>query len=478
MVLLDCQRLIDSSPARAIFPHVGEVLAGFRLLSELGRGAAGRVFLAAQPSLGDRPVVLKITPYGREEHLSLARLQHMNIVPLYSEHVLQARNLQIMCMPFLGGATLAQVLELMRDRPVVQRTGKQIVEALDQIQTRRPIDLPAGGPFRRFITRASYVEAICTIGAGLADGLQYAHERELVHMDIKPSNVLLASDAQPMLLDFHLARGPISPDGPRPTWMGGTLKFMSPEQRRALTAVQEGRRVNAAVDGRSDIYSLAMLLYVALGGPVPESCDTPLRPLHRRNPRVSVGLSDIIQKCLNHDPQDRYPDAATLASDLRRHLADLPLRGVANRSWAERWRKWRRQHPLALSRHSLILLVLTALIGVVASLGFVYCQRVDQIEAALARGRAHLDCHQYAEAEDALRQGLVLVDRLPAVVRQSQGLQGELDLALRGRQIDELHSLAEMIRFRYGLSPPPPRRLSHSSASAARPGRLGNSLLH
>src|SRR5579864_4018581 len=95
IVLLDCQRLIDAGPARIVFPDVGEILAGFRLLAELGRGAAGRVFLAAQPSLGDRPVVLKVTPRGRDEHLSLARLQHMNIVPLYSEHLLRARNLQI-----------------------------------------------------------------------------------------------------------------------------------------------------------------------------------------------------------------------------------------------------------------------------------------------------------------------------------------------------------------------------------------------
>jgi eukaryotic-like serine/threonine-protein kinase len=260
--------------------------------------------------------------------------------------------------------------------------------------------------------------------------------------------------------------------------MGGTLEFMSPEHGRVLTAVREGRPVIDAVDGRADIYSLGMLLYVALGGPVPESCDPPLAPLHRLNPRVSIGLSDIIRKCLFHDPHDRYPDAATLASDLRRHVADLPLRGVANRSWAERWRKWRRQHPSALSRRSLILLVLAALIGVAASLGFAYRQRVDQIEVALARGRAHLDRYQYAEAEDALREGLTLVDHLPGVVRQRRRLQGELDLALSGRQAEELHSLAEMIRFRYGLSPPPPEEAQPLIRLARKTWQARNSLLH
>jgi eukaryotic-like serine/threonine-protein kinase len=455
-LLLDCQRLIDAGPARVVFPQVGETLAGFRLLAELGRGVAGRVFLATQPSLGDRPVVLKVTPRGREEHLSLARLQHMNIVPLYSEHVLRERDLQVLCMPFLGGATLGQVLDRLRDRPAAERTGKQIIEAIDRIQARRPIDLPAGGPFRRFLARATYVEAICSIGASLADGLQYAHERDLVHMDIKPSNVLLAGDGQPMLLDFHLARGPISPDGPPPEWMGGTPEFMSAEQRDSLSAVREGRPVRLAVDGRTDIYSLGMLLYLALGGPVPETCDDPLPPLNRCNPRVSVGLSDIIHKCLSQDSSDRYAAAADLASDLRRHLGDLPLRGVANRSWAERWCKWRRRRPSALSRNLVLLVVLVSLGVATISLGLAYRQRVLGIEAALARGRRHLDHHRYAEATSAFQEGSELARHLPMVDRQRRALHGELDRAARWKQLSELHSLAEAIRFRYGLAPPPP----------------------
>jgi serine/threonine protein kinase/tetratricopeptide (TPR) repeat protein len=455
-VLLDCQRLMESAPARVIFPHVGEMLAGFRLIGELGRGAVGRVFLAAQPSLGDRPVVVKVTPRGREEHLSLARLQHMNIVPLYSEHVLRDRNLQVLCMPFLGGATLAQILDALEDRPVAERTGQQIVDVLDHMKARRPSGLQSGGPYHRFIARASYVQAICSIGAALADGLQYAHERDLVHMDVKPSNALLAGDGQPMLLDFHLARSPISPAGPLPAWMGGTLEFMSPEHRRAMEAVRAGRPVRDAVDGRTDIYSLGMLLYVALGGVMPESGDAPLVPLHRLNPRVSVGLSDIIHKCLRRGPGDRYPDAASLAGDLRRHLADLPLQGVPNRSWPERLRKWRRRHPRALSRRGLVALVLIAAIGApAATLGIAYRQRRDAVAAALGRGRGDLARHEYAEAAEALQQGLAMIADLPGFDRQRRELVEALDRATRAGRIDRLHQLAETLRFRYGLSPPP-----------------------
>ena len=144
-ILLDCHRLMEPPRSPAAFPDEGEVLGGFRLLAELGRGASGRIFLASQPSLADRPMVLKVTPCGQEEHLSLARLQHMNIVPLYSEQVLLARDLRILCMPYLGGATLAQILETLWDCPPARRTGKHLLEALDRIQARRRSRSPARG---------------------------------------------------------------------------------------------------------------------------------------------------------------------------------------------------------------------------------------------------------------------------------------------------------------------------------------------
>src|SRR5207244_3327199 len=155
---------------------------------------------------------------------------------------------------------------------------------------------------------------------------------------------------------------PIHPDADGPPWLGGTYGYMSPEQEAALRAVQQGRPVPLPVDGRSDVYSLGVVLYEALAGcpPTPtgkqqlattvklgaEPAPTDLRPrgkprpLHRCNAQVSVGLADVIGKCLADDADDRYPHMAALAADLRRHLADLPLAGVRNRSPAERWRKW------------------------------------------------------------------------------------------------------------------------------------------
>jgi hypothetical protein len=89
-----------------VFPAVGEDLVGCRLLAELGRGAEGRVFLACQPRLADRPLVLKLSARLGAEHLSLARLLHANVVPVYFVEEVPARNLRVLAMPYLGGTTL------------------------------------------------------------------------------------------------------------------------------------------------------------------------------------------------------------------------------------------------------------------------------------------------------------------------------------------------------------------------------------
>jgi serine/threonine protein kinase/Flp pilus assembly protein TadD len=469
--LLDFHRLIEAKPRATAptFPEAGESIAGFRLVFELGRGAAGRVFLAVQPSLADRPVVLKITQRGRAEHLALARLQHMNIVPIYSEHILQARDLHVMCMPFLGGATLSQLLDEVKSQPDRNCSGSTLIDALDKHQARMPAACQTGGPLRQFLARCSYVESVCVFGAGLADGLHYAHERDLLHMDVKPSNVLIAADGQPMLLDFHLAQRPIGPGGPAPFWSGGTPGYMSPEQWDVMTAVREGRPLLHPVDRRTDIYSLGALLYEALGGVLPESPGGVMPPVYRVNSSVSPGLSDIIHKCLCDRPDDRYGDAAAVASDLRRHLTSLPLEGVPNRSIPERWRKWRRRRPRALSQGAIGLVVIASLLLAVGSLGLSFRQRIRDIESSLTQGRAFLKQHRFAEARDVLERGLSSVQGTPGSAGRKAALSRELALAKRGVKADELHRLADLIRFRYGLAVP-------SMEEAQSLIRLGNSI--
>ena len=463
--LLDCHCLLEARPAKPTFPQVGEMLGDFLLRAELGRGALGRVFLAVQPSLANRPVVLKLTPCDGEEHLSLARLQHTHIVSLYSVHDFPARHLRALCMPYLGGATLTQLLEAMGERTPARRVGHDLLEALDRIQASAPVTLPPKGRGRQLLDRASYPQAICWIGACLANALQYAHERGLVHLDLKPSNVLLGADGQPLLLDLHLAREPIHPDGPAPRWLGGSPAYMSPEQKAALAAVSEHRAVPMVVDGRSDVFSLGMILYEMLSGEIPNPAGVSLPRLRRSNPYVSVGLSDIIFKCLAHDPRDRYPDASALATDLQRHLTDLPLQGVGNRSPRERWRKWRRRRPHALALIGMLLAVAGATL-IVGGLALTRVgQRFQEARVALRDGQVRMKDRRYSEAAEVLTRGLSLCEGLPGSRDLDHEMGRLLRLARRAESAHRLHVVTDRLRFLYDIDSLPSKVAQSTEAN-------------
>src|SRR5262249_55939528 len=137
------------------------------------------------------------------------------------------------------------------------------------------------------------------------------------HLDVKPSNVLLAADGQPMLLDFHLARGPLPAGAMGQGWLGGTPGYMAPEQEEALRAVAGGRRVPASVAPRADLYPLGRLLAGLLGaeaGTRAPDCRGGTAA-GRRTPGVSRGLADVLDRCTAGDPAYRYPSAAELAAD-------------------------------------------------------------------------------------------------------------------------------------------------------------------
>ena len=470
-VLLDCHHIVSSLPGPPMFPEVGENLGEFQLISELGRGSQGRVFLAKQESLGDRLIVLKVTALSGEEHLSLARLQHTHIVPLYSTLIVPERNLRAICMPYFGGKTLAQLLTAMHNRASMNWNGSHLIQVLGNAA-------PRTSP-RQFLTRASQVQVICWIGMCIADALKYAHDRGLLHLDIKPSNLLIAEDGQPMLLDFHLAQQPIAPDGKNLLRIGGTPGYMAPEHEAAVEAMRRQERIKATVDGRADVYSLGITLYEALAG---DRSEKPAR-LDLVNAEVSTGFADIIDRCLASNPADRYADAEELSNDLRRHLNDLPLSGVANRSLTERWRKWRRRRP-----HLLAIYALTAIVIFVAIVG------VALITSQLghARHEAQLDLEEskglssvarYDEAVARAKAGLSRLDGLPTTRQVEAQLRTALVNAERLRSADDLHKLVNQLRALYDvswISPAAAQRLqvrckrlwdSRASLKASEPGQ-------
>ncbi|HTM53358.1 MAG TPA: serine/threonine-protein kinase [Pirellulales bacterium] len=444
-VLLDCHRLMDPAPVAAAFPEAGQQIGEFQLIRKLGRGAAGQVFLASQPALSDRLLVLKLTPRTGAEHLSLARLQHTHIAPLYLVQDFPERRLRALCMPYLGGASWSAVLHALRDTNPLERSGRSIVDALTRMESSSEQGANASGPAMRFLSRASYVQAVCWIGSCLADGLHYAHQRGLIHLDIKPSNVLLAADGQPMLLDFHLACEPMEQGAPPPSRLGGTAGYLSPEQALAASAVREGAVLPRAVDRWSDIFSLGVVLYESIVGHLPARDESASRSAMRgAMPVPSRALEDLVHKCLAADAANRYADAGQLADDLRRHLADLPLQGVSNRSLGERAAKWRRRRPHAFALVAVVAVGIATLLG----LGVAYERdQMDQGRASLAAGQADLARGDYRAAIDHLEVGTRALRWLPGHRDLRQALDDQLARARETRLAAALHEVVEQLRF-------------------------------
>jgi tetratricopeptide (TPR) repeat protein len=269
---------------------VGSTLSHYRIIERLGAGGMGEVYLAEDRKLGRR-VALKVLPRElaghperlarfRREARTVAALNHPNIVTLHSTE--EARGLHFLTMELVEGVTL-------RERIV-------------------PGGLPAAEVVRLAIP--------------LAEAVAAAHAQGITHRDLKPANVMVSGDGRIKVLDFGIARpaAAASPDED-PTaitvdgWIPGTVAYMSPEQV-----------VGHAVDRRSDVFSLGVLLFELATGEhpfaAPSKAET-ISKILRDPPEAASGaalphrLGAIIGRCLEKDPDLRYPDARALGDDLR-----------------------------------------------------------------------------------------------------------------------------------------------------------------
>jgi serine/threonine protein kinase len=340
-------------PARTVATRYGPAPDGplapglrigdFEILGVLGEGALAKVYLALQASLG-RYVALKVSAARTDEARTLASLEHDHIVRVFSESLDRGRGLRLLCMQYVPGMSLERLIRELRRRKHEPWSGRTILEAIDALGPHPGAIDPAALRDREFLERSDRIEATCWIGARLAEALAYANARGVLHRDIKPANILVNPYGRPLLADFNLASNLQRLDGV--AVFGGSLAFMSPEHLEAFNP--EDPTPPRAVDERSDLYSLGVVLFELLTGASPfERVEGPataaetLRamaaerravapPARAIDPEIPPALDRALRRCLDPDPSRRHPSATELARDLegcrtlRRIEAELP----------------------------------------------------------------------------------------------------------------------------------------------------------
>ncbi len=380
------------------WPKPGDDILGFLLLEELGRGTFSRVFRARDAALGDRQVALKVCCSGANEARILGKLEHDNIVPIHSVHRAADTGLSLICMPYLGHATLRSVLDLVWRSGRTPRRAAEILVAA-QADGAPSSECIAEKTSHRLLRRGTYVDGALFIGQKTADALAHAHRAEVLHLDLKPSNILLTASGCPKILDFNLASD-LQVRTPR---LGGTLPYMSPEQARCFLDGEDA----ANVDQRSDIYSFGVLFHELLCGTLPHGnvsqtlssreaaedlltrqLNSPLSTPWRRF-GVNKRLASIVERCLASDPSRRYQSAAALAADLRDELSVIGRGG--------RWLQARRLLVSAMA-------AVTVTLGV--GLGAHFASRAPYPLREFQQGIACLSSHEYQASIEHLTRSL------------------------------------------------------------------------
>ncbi len=354
--------------------EVGDRIDDFDLLLLLGQGAFARVFLARQRSL-QRLVALKVSAARGPEPQTLAQLDHPHIVRVFDQRTLPDRDLCLLYMQYLPGGTLQGVIEHARLVPPAARTGATLLEAVDRTLHRQGSLAAAPSPRRERLAALAWPEVVCWVGARLAAALDHAHGQGVLHRDLKPANVLLGADGSPLLADFNVSHCTKLEGASAAAFFGGTLAYMSPEQLEAFNPAHP--RPPDSLDGRSDLYSLGVLLWELLTGarpfpdePLAGDWSATLEQMHARR-RAGVdarppgppwaapaGLLRTLKMCLAPDPDQRLAPAAELGRQL-----DLGLQPRARSLLEPPAGGWRRA---VLRRPVLAVLLLAALPNLLA----------------------------------------------------------------------------------------------------------------
>jgi serine/threonine protein kinase len=355
-------RIVKSARAdpEAIAIRVGQQVDDFDILSALGEGAFAQVFLARQRSM-QRRVALKVSARDSDEPQTMAQLDHPNIVRVYDQRHLPERDLRLVYMEYVPGGSLQDLAEKVRRTPPPLRSGRMLFEVVDQALAARQESIPPA-PWRERLSHMPWGDVVCWLGAQLASALDYAHARATLHRDLKPANVLLTSEGLPKLVDFNMAYSS-KLEGASPTaYFGGSVGYMAPEHLEAFSP-HHARRPDE-LDGRSDLYSLGLLLWELLTGGRPFADEmvqndwaaTVAAMIARRRegiPQAALdqlpkdlppGLREVLIRCLAPDPQLRYASAGEAARELRLCLHPEVCRARQRRSG--KWYRRLQRRPL------------------------------------------------------------------------------------------------------------------------------------
>jgi serine/threonine protein kinase/WD40 repeat protein/tetratricopeptide (TPR) repeat protein len=414
-------------------------LGDYRIVREVGRGGMGVVYEAEQVSLG-RHVALKVLPaHGlmnptflerfRREAKAAARLHHTNIVPVYG--VGEADGVHFYAMQFIAGQSLDQVLHdlrRLRKHPATAAGDANATGAISVAQglltgqfaapaapaaelpadtatapppaapegPRSSTGLSAGG------SEAQYYRSVARVGLQVAEALAYAHKQGVLHRDVKPSNLLLDPQGTVWITDFGLAK---AEGGDELTATGdvvGTVRFMAPERFEGHSLPQ------------SDIYSLGLTLYELLtlrpafedsnkARLIEKVMHEPPVPPRKLDPHIPRDLETIVLKCLAKDVGGRYVTAEAVAEDVRRFLADRPIRARRS-SAAERLGRWCRRNPALAS----LLAAVAVLLIAVATMSVFYAAHLKAATIDLTKA---LNKAEGAEAQARLREAEALVGK-------------------------------------------------------------------
>lgn len=333
------------SSAREAVKDVGDAVAGYEIVGELGRGGQASVYKAIQLAT-HRKVALKMSTKAvisdvRERHrfeneiTLVAAMRHPFVVTVYDSGVTRDGRFYI-AMEYIRGTRLDEW---------TRKIGEQ--------SATRGLD-----PVRR--AKVELLAKVC-------DAVQYAHTRGIIHRDLKPSNIIVDAENNPRLLDFGVARTTVA-TGEHLTMTGqfaGTPAYASPEQVAGSPD---------QIDTRTDIYSLGVVLFeMMVGGlpyPVEGSLQDMIRSITTSEPQIPVkrdtatgaeplnsDLETILRKSMSKDRDRRYLTAAEFGDDLRRYLNNEPL--LAKRdSTLYVYRKWAWKHRAAVAAGVLILVAL------------------------------------------------------------------------------------------------------------------------